>query len=534
MGHPSHTAAEPSVPTPPARRRVVSRRQFVAAAAGVAALGAGLWTFARGQKRNVILIISDSMRRDAVGCYGGWADTPHLDAFAAQGVRFDNAFLCSFPTVLARHDILTGTYTFTYKGWSPLLPSTLTLPDVLRDAGVHSALVADTPYPYYPEYGYHRSFQTRLFIRGQGSDPYVKDPVPVNWPCDPEKLWQPLKDVEQYLRNVSKRACEEDYFCARSMRRAARWLEENHKRQPFFLCVDTFDPHEPWDPPRSYVDEFDPGYDGPDVICPRYEQWQRFLTSRDLRHCRALYAAETSLVDRWVGQLFAKINALGLFENSLVLVISDHGVSLGEHGVIGKGVIRDHLLQNVPLYPELCRIPFLARFPGCRPGTVNDALVQPVNLAATVADYLGVAVPDQFKGASVWPVLRGEEAGVSDIVVSAPNVSPELHGKVPHPTDRATVTDGRWLLVYSCAGWGDELGGSEHHPDYTDRRRAPLTGELLVPQLYDLAADPGCLRDLYQAEKPRAADLHRRFFAFLRQSPMRRDHLDYFARLENS
>src|SRR5438876_6482920 len=112
----------------------ITRRRFLASSSAVlAATAAGASPTLRNSKRNVILIISDTMRRDALGCYGGrWIQTPHLDAFAKRAVRCDNAFLCSFPTVPCRHDILTGRYTFTYKTWSPLDKDTITIQDVLR------------------------------------------------------------------------------------------------------------------------------------------------------------------------------------------------------------------------------------------------------------------------------------------------------------------------------------------------------------------------------------------------------------------
>jgi arylsulfatase A-like enzyme len=518
------------------RRPTISRRNFLGVAAAAAAGSALMpWALSRG-KRNVILIISDSMRRDALGCYDDkWVSTPNLDAFARSAVRCTNAFVSSFPTVLARNDILTGKYTFTYKGWAPIDATAITIPHVLRAQGIHTALIADTPHPYHTDFGYHKGFQTQIIIRGQANDKYVPPgSVSVRLPCDPKKLWEPREDITQYLRNIAGRGGEEDRFCARTMRTAAGWLQRNHHRQPFFLCVDTFDPHEPWDAPREYVDMYDPDYDGEEVIAPRYEQWRRFLTPAELRHCRALYAAEATMVDHWVGHLLAKIEKLGLNDNTLIVFVADHGVALGEHGLIGKGVIRNRIPQGTPLYPELCRIPLLARFPGCRPGATIDALAQPVNLARTIFDYFGVFAPGCFSAPSIWPVLQGREEKAVDFATSAPNLSPPLKRKVPHPTDRATITDGRWLLVYSCAGWGDELMKHRHQPSYRDRRRAPLTGEWLNPEIYDLANDPECLTNVYSNEKERAQAMHREFVAFLEKSPMRRDHVPYFRKLENS
>jgi arylsulfatase A-like enzyme len=513
----------------------ISRRGFLGSAAalgGAAALGAALWPSRR--KRNVILIISDSMRADVPRCYGrDWVDTPHIDAFARSAVRCTNAYTCSFPTVPARHDILTSTYTFTYKVWSALDPDTLTLQNVLHAADVHTALIADTHSPFRPAFNYQRDFDFFQKIRGQEDDDYVIAPIDVHFPCDPEKLRDADHYVRQYLKNVSGRTSEEDYFCAKTMRSAAHWLEKSHARQPFFLYVDTFDPHEPWDPPHSYVERYDPNYAGQEVICPRYDRWKDFLTPQELNHCQALYRGEATMVDHWFGHLMDTVQRLGLLENTLILFISDHGVCLGEHGFIGKGVIRHPLLQNFPLYPELCRVPFMAYYPGCKSGSTVSGLVQPVNVAATILDWLGIKIPEAFRGPSAWPLLQGHEERIHDIVIAAPTLS-FPGNRVPRPTDRASITDGRWLLVYACAGWGDELGKKPHSPEYKAKRVEPFTGGRLDPLLFDLSADPGCLKNVYLDNKPVAADLHRRFFEFLKASPMRRDHLEYFEKLENA
>src|SRR5262249_17322189 len=144
---------------------------------------------------------------------------------------------------------------------------------------------------------------------------------------------------------------------------------------------------------------------------------------------------------------------LGLLDNTLILFLADHGFYLGEHGYIGKSLIRGDKHQNLPLYSEVCRVPLLAHYPGCRAGTV-DALVQTVNLAATLLDFLDIKVPSSFAAPSLWPVLQRNEAKVAAIVVSAPTLShPGM--KSPQPSNRATIADGRWLLILGSSGTGD-------------------------------------------------------------------------------
>src|SRR5262249_57628003 len=135
------------------------------------------------------------------------------------------------------------------------------------------------------------------------------------------------------------------------------------------------------------------------------ERWNDFLSEAELRHCRALDAGEASLVDRWAGHLLQKIEKLGLLDNTLVLFVADHGFYLGEHGYIGKSLIRGEKFQSLPLYSEVCRIPLLAHFPGCQPGAI-DCLAQTVNIPATVLDFLGVKAPPSFVARSLWPILQ--------------------------------------------------------------------------------------------------------------------------------
>ena len=161
----------------------ISRRRFVqaTAAAGLAIAGQAGAKSNKG-KRNIIVIVSDTMRRDALECYGGqWVKTPHLTAFAKTAVQCEQAYVCSFPTVPSRHDLLTGQYTFTFKPWSPLDRDTVTLQDALRSAGVYTALIVDTPHPFRPDYDYQRGFDHVHVNRGQENDVLVRQPLPVKY-----------------------------------------------------------------------------------------------------------------------------------------------------------------------------------------------------------------------------------------------------------------------------------------------------------------------------------------------------------------
>jgi len=486
-----------------------------------------------GEARNVLLIISDTLRRDCVSVFGepGWfgspVHTPHLARFADRATVFDSAFSSSFPTVPLRNDILTGRATFTYKTWAPLAPDDATLQETLNDHGILTGLVADTPHPFAPGFNYQRGFQSWELIRGQEHDRWKAHPREPDLPCAPGKLRSPDHTVKQYLRNTGWWRSEADSFAAQTMRAAAEWLEHNYLHR-FFLCVDTFDPHEPWTPPDHYVDLYDPGYHGEVVIYPAYDR-AGYLSSDELRHCRALYAGEVTLVDRWTGHLLERAESLGLFENTAIIFISDHGFYLGEHGYVGKSLITPRYQQAIPLYPELCRIPWLAHMPAQRSRRHVGALAQPLDLAPTVFELLGVPVPAFCDGVSLVPALAGGSASPREIAIASPTLSAP-HITVPHPCARATVTDGEWLLI--CGPNVERHGRRDPETtaavDSVLREVHTLEGGSIGPELYHLPTDPAATANLIQNRLSVGQALHRALVDCLQANGVPEAHLRFF------
>jgi arylsulfatase A-like enzyme len=477
---------------------------------------------------NVILIFSDTLRPDFLGCYGNdWIHTPYIDRFAQDAIIFDSAHCGSFPTVPCRNDVLTSRWTFTYKPWAPLGVDEIVLQEVLNEAGYLTALFVDTPHPFAPGFNYQRGFQAWDLIRGQEHDAWKTSPAEVTLPCSVSKLRGGAKGATyKYLQNVAWRQSEEDYFPARTMRAAAAWLEANYDR-PFFMYVDTFDPHEPWDPPAHYLARYEPeGYEGEEVIYPRYDRWDGFMTEPELQHCRKLYAGEVSLVDRWIGFLLERTEDLGVLDETVVMITADHGFYLGEHGYIGKSLIRGQEHQSIPLYPEVSRVPLLVRLPGGRGARRSNALAQPVDFMPTILDVLELPAPSTVQGKSLVRVFEGKD-DLRPFAVSSPTLSgPDV--KVPHPTNRATVTTDEWALI---------LGAQVEHAVGKEMTSMvdSLTREITIlegpvgPELYHLPSDPGCTRNVLGEHKAVARRLQASFAAFIREAGLREDHLPYFA-----
>lgn len=458
---------------------------------------------------NFIVIVSDTFRRDHLGCYGNpRVMTPNIDKLARGSTVFDNAYCASFPTVPHRTDLLTGRFTFTYRDWSPLPEDEVVLAQVLGEAGYVTMMVADTPHILKDGYRFDRGFSAWRWIRGQENDRYATAPKDVRLPCDPRKLRSPEGTVKQYLRNVSERRGEEDCFVARTMSEALDWLRRNRDQERFLLYVDTFDPHEPWDPPKRYVDLYDPPYHGEEVIYPAYGP-RDYLTEAELLHMKALYAAEVTLVDTWVGKLLTGAEELGLLEDTAVIFTSDHGFYLGEHGFIGKSIIRGKTSQAVPLYEELSRIPLMIRLPNEENGGKKvGAFVQPPDLMPTILQLAGVNVPSTIQGSSLVPLIKGGIESIRDFAVSS---WPIVYGQ--EAWRPSTITDGEWCLIYA----GQTTRGEARVTKVVDsvpRAEEPLIGPR-GPELYHLTSDPTQNKNVIDKNPDVARRLHSQYVKFL-------------------
>ncbi|MCL5019653.1 MAG: sulfatase-like hydrolase/transferase, partial [Patescibacteria group bacterium] len=244
---------------------------------------------------------------------------------------------------------------------------------------------------------------------------------------------------------------------AKTMKQACHWLENNYKAEKFFLWIDGFDPHEPWDPPQSYIEKYYPDYKGNKPISPDYN-FTNIYTADEIKYIRATYAAEVSLVDRWIGYLLNKIDELGLKDSTIFIHTSDHGFYLGEHDRVGK-----HRLHGAPwqLYEEVAHIPLLARIPGVAGGLRINSIVQPQDLMPSILDLCGAPVPETVQGKSWAPLLTGSREDLHPVAVS----SGPLNAKLNLITTPITVTNKEWSLIFG-------------HPD-------------VPPELYHLSLDPG-------------------------------------------
>jgi arylsulfatase A-like enzyme len=421
---------------------------------------------------NVILMILDSLRKDHVGAYGnGRIRTPNLDALAGESLRFSRAYPESLPTLPARRAIHTGLRTWPFRNWSPPEGETFmpagwqripeeqtTLSELLLGQGYNTVLFSDTQHLFKASMNFQRGFKVYDWIRGQERDRYrptmTVSQEQVEKKVVPGNSESMVEKVRQYLANTANRETEEDWFAPQVFTMGSEFLKTADPGQPFFLMVDCFDPHEPWDPPEEYVSLYDEGYDGPEPTVPEYSD-AGWINERELERMRALYAAEVTLTDRWLGNFLETLDSTSFAQDTMLVLLSDHGVALGEHDATGK--------PFWALWPELTDIPFFIRHPeGKGAGQTSDYYASTHDVAPTVLASLGVEVPDVMEGQDLSVVLDGGEP------------EPREHFTLGYD-EYVWTRDDRYVMV-----------------SRNDRREA---------RLYDLTTDPGMDTDI-AAEHP--------------------------------
>jgi arylsulfatase A-like enzyme len=452
---------------------------------------------------NVIWITSDTFRRDHIGAYGNkQIQTPSLDMLAVRSVRFQRHYAAGFPTMPARADHFTGRWTMSFMGWSPLPSDVTTLAEILSAKGLHTAAVVDTPFYLRDGMNYDRGFRSFFMNIGQEGSGAKKL----------KDGWHESQDARAAWR------FESDYNSPQTFTKAMQWLE-SHYKEDFFLYIDTWDPHEPWDAPAYYTEIYWPDYDG-EIIDPIYGSWESVpgFTQDRLAKAHATYCGEITMVDTWLGYFLRRVENMGLMENTAIIFTSDHGFYFGEHGglfgkmvyemgSVGKYPTLDDWDKQVeggiwaysPLYEEIINIPLLIYIPGVSAG-VYGQLTSAVDVMPTVLEILECDIPDFVEGQSLLPKINdsavsGREFTVSSIPFANPgdpvrSVDNFLRMlKAPTVT---TITSENYALLYS-----------------------PEEG---LSKLYDLSLDPGQLKDILADQPDVGKELHQYLVKFMRDT----------------
>lgn len=450
---------------------------------------------------NLIWVISDTMRRDHIGAYGNKEIfTPSLDAFAKKSVRFDRHYIAGFPTMPTRADYFTGRWTMSYMLWEPLFKDEVLLPAILANKGIHTAAIVDTPFFIRNGMNYDQGFRHFTEIPGQVTQQWIVDPDTKEGSIVHSIFGGDVKDDWRY---------EPDYLSPKTFSKAMDWLERHYKEN-FFLYIDTWDPHEPWEPPQYYRDMYWPGHDG-DQAPPVYGYWQKIpgITEEQVKKAHASYCGEITMVDTWFGYLMRKVENLGLMDNTAIIFTSDHGYYFGEHGgLLGKMVFaRDEngkmvgngIWSHSPFYEEVTNTPLFIYMPGVSP-SVYSGITSAVDLMPTVLEVMGQDIPSRVQGTSLLPMLKDQSIRGRDYTISAhPFINAKEYmlsvdgvSRLTEKDSTATVTTDEWTLLYNT-----EPGMSE---------------------LYNIKNDPKQEKNLISKNTEKARELHQLLVKYMRET----------------
>jgi arylsulfatase A-like enzyme len=453
----------------------------------------------QGNNLNLIVLVSDSFRADNLEAYGSqWVEAPNLNQFARESIIFDSFYPEGMPTIPIRRQLYTGRRIFPthlyfqsdsvkLPGWHELFVEDVTLSETLQAAGYETALIADLPHLFKPGRNFHRGFNYFEWIRGQEIDFFAQAPrmfqdFSALYPDDYLKLVASSvgfakdalpKFLNQYLANRRRWLRNGDSIAQQTAKSSINWLKENHDQGPFYLQVEIFDPHEPWDPPAPFLEKYlkDPSkHSWPE---PPYGEIK--VPEEGVKRLRANYAGEASNVDHWYGQVLDTIKSLGLYDNSIIVFLADHGALLNEQGQWVKGPEK--------LRRQVTHVPLLVHLPGNQyAGKRVSGFVQPPDVLPTVLSRLNLTSPGRVTGEDLWPYVTSAKTNNREYALSS-------YGYI------ASVRTPEWnySAVWDKAKYQGKYG----------------------PQLYDLKSDPDELKNVADQHPAVLKDLQSKLDQYL-------------------
>lgn len=368
-----------------------------------------------------IMVMFDSLNRHMLPPYGSdEIDAPNFRRLAERTVTFDNFYAGSMPCMPARRELHTGRHNFLHRSWGPLEPFDDSMPEILGRHGVHTHLASDHPH-YWEDGGatYHPRYTTWEFFRGQEGDPW-KGEVPRDGD-GPQGFKGRLHRQDAINRGYMRREAEHPQTL--TFDAGVEFLQTNADADRWFVQIECFDPHEPFFTYDEYRKLYPHDYDGPEFDWPSYAKVTE--PADQVEHARFEYKALVSMCDRSLGRVLDVMDEHGMWDDTLLIVNTDHGFLLGEHGWWAKSV--------QPWFNELVHLPAFVWDPRTqRAGERNGDLVQTIDIAPTLLEFFDVEPTPDMLGA---PIRSGRRDGALF----------GIHG------GHVNVTDGRYVYMRACA-----------------------------------------------------------------------------------
>lgn len=366
-----------------------------------------------------IVLMFDSLNRHMLPPYGDTVvEAPNFARLAQRAVTFDSFYAGSMPCMPARREMHTGRYNFLHRSWGPLEPFDDSMPDLLRQAGVHTHLASDHPH-YWEDGGatYHTRYTTWEFFRGQEGDPW-KGHV-----ADTMGAFAPASMHLQDQVNRRYMSTEAEHSQTLTVDAGLHFIDTNADADKWMLQIELFDPHEPFFSHQHYKDLYPHDYDGPEFDWPGYQKVME--PAAQVEHARMEYAALVTMCDRSLGRVLDAMDEHDLWDDTMLIVNTDHGFLLGEHGWWAKSV--------QPWFNELVHLPMFLWDPrsGGRDTRRGD-LAQTIDIAPTLLRFFEQDVPED---------MQGEDLAHPEAFAAREGALFGIHG------GHVNVTEGRYVYM---------------------------------------------------------------------------------------
>ena len=363
-----------------------------------------------------IFLLFDSLNRSALGTYGGEIPTPNFDRLAEKSAVFENHYIGSMPCMPARRDIHTGRLNFLHRSWGPLEPFDDSFVVKMRENGVYTHLTSDHGH-YWEDGGatYHNRYNTWDIIRGQENDHWtamVNPPVEKFREQYHEKQFgaERAKVRIQGMINETRFKTEADFPLTKCFDSALNFLDGNRAEDNWLLHLECFDPHEPFTAPERFRHDFPTDYQGPTYNWPQYRK-SSDDTPEEIAEVRANYMALVAFCDEQLGRLLDYLDDHEMWDDTALVMTTDHGFMLNEHDWWGK--------LRMPHFNELANIPLMIHDPRTSLGRGSrvDALSQVIDMAPTLLDIFGIEPCEYSLGSSMLPLLHGSTDEIRDLAL---------------------------------------------------------------------------------------------------------------------
>lgn len=383
-----------------------------------------------------IMVMFDSLNRNLLPAYGcQWTKLPNFRRLEERAVVFDSCYAGSLPCMPARRELHTGRYNFLHRSWSPMEPFDESCILNLNDHGVATHLASDHLH-YWEDggLGYYTKYGTWDIIRGQEGDRYigqVKDPeIPDTYSSRPSlgRKEERYRKWRQEWVNRSYVKEDSDMPQTKTFQAGLAYIDRNAGEDNWFLQIESFDPHEPFFTLEEYQNLYPHEYKDKQMDWPDYGRNR--LNENTTDHVRLEYAALLSMCDRHLGMVLDKMDEYGMWEDTMLIVNTDHGFMLGEKDYMGKNF---H-----PLYNEIARLPLYIYDPRSRARGHRKALVQTIDLGPTLLEYFGARPLKLAQGICLKDTIK-EDVPVRETAIFG------MFGK------GVNVTDGRYLYMHGYA-----------------------------------------------------------------------------------